>query len=134
MEEKGGNMTNQSLYVPPRVVAVPYTEDKGQNTKVKHKKLVSSITKTQKKATRTFFVLVCVFIIMYLPTGVTMLYMNTCRDSCDCFTVHVMRDISTLTILSSSLFRPLNFIFTLTHIKDGVLKISIIKYCLKIKS
>ena len=42
-ENESGGMTNQPLYVPPRVVAVPYTEDKGQSSKVKHKKSRGSV-------------------------------------------------------------------------------------------
>lgn len=36
-------MLNQHLYVPPKVVAVPYAEDKGQGSKMKHKKTHGSV-------------------------------------------------------------------------------------------
>ena len=31
-------MSSQQLYVPPKVVAVPYTDDKGQGSKLKRKR------------------------------------------------------------------------------------------------
>lgn len=43
MENDSHVMTNQPLYVPPRVVAVPYTEDKGESPKVKHKRSRGSV-------------------------------------------------------------------------------------------
>ena len=42
-ENESGGMTKQPLYVPLRVVAVPYTEDKGLSPKVKHKRSRDSV-------------------------------------------------------------------------------------------
>lgn len=42
-DNESGGTTNQPLYVPPRVVAVPYTEDKGLSPKVKHKRNRGSV-------------------------------------------------------------------------------------------
>ena len=78
-------------------------------------------SKVQHKATWTFIVLICVFVITYLPTTVTMLYMNFCTE-CNCIVVHVMRDISILFILSSSVFLPLNFLLTLRHLRASAVK------------
>ncbi|XP_066931935.1 5-hydroxytryptamine receptor 2A-like [Clytia hemisphaerica] len=76
----------------------------------------------QYKATRTFIAMICVFLATYLPTVASMLYMNFCKD-CNCDMIHIMRDVSSIFILSSSLFRPLNFILTLTHIRSSVYQI-----------
>ena len=72
--------------------------------------------RSQKKATRTFILMLLVFVLTYLPTAVTMVYMNACTE-CNCVVVHVMRNVSILSILSSSIFRPLNFILTLKHLR-----------------
>ena len=90
------------------------------NTKIKKsKKKEIESPQAQKKATRAFILMLVVFVVTYLPTCVTMIYMNVCPE-CDCLTIHVMRDISILSILSSSLFRPLNFILTLKHLRKCV--------------
>ena len=74
----------------------------------------------QKKATQTFLIMLCVFAVTYLPTAVTMIFMNVCT-TCNCMTVHIMRDVSSISILSSSVFRPLSFILTLRHLRTTVL-------------
>ena len=90
-------------------------------------KVSTSLAKVQNKVTKTFLIMVCLFIAMYLPTCVTMLYMNTCGESCDCKVVHVMRDISVLSILSSSVFRPLNFLLTIKQLRRSVVGICLRK-------
>ena len=76
----------------------------------------------QQKATRTFLIMLCVFVATYLPTAVTMIFMNICT-TCNCLAVHIMRDVSIISILSSSVFRPLNFILTLKHLRETILQI-----------
>ena len=78
--------------------------------------------RNKKKVTRMFIVMLLVFVLTYLPTAVTMVYMNACTE-CNCVVVHVMRDVSILSILSSSVFRPLNFILTLKHLRISVARI-----------
>ena len=75
--------------------------------------------RNQQKATRTFLIMLCVFVVTYLPTAVTMILMNVCT-TCDCLAIHIMRDVSIISILSSSVFRPLNFILTLKHLRTSV--------------
>ena len=69
--------------------------------------------RNQAKITRAFQRLIVVFIIAYLPTAITMIYMNVCQK-CDCVIVHVMRDLSMVSLLSSSVLRPIIFIRSLT--------------------
>jgi len=76
----------------------------------------------QQRATRTFILMLYVFVTTYFPTTVTMVYMNSCRE-CDCNTVHAMRDLSITFILSSSIVRPLNFILTLKHLRGSAFKV-----------
>lgn len=72
-----------------------------------------SSSRNQAKITKAFQRLIIVFIIAYLPTAVTMIYMNVC-EKCDCIVVHVMRDLSMVSLLSSSVLRPVVFIRSLT--------------------
>ena len=81
--------------------------------------LFSKQARIQKKATRAFLIMLCVFVATYLPTAVTMIFMNVCT-TCNCMAIHIMRDISLISILSSSVFRPLNFILTLKHLRMAV--------------
>ena len=95
---------------PNPVLAMTIKKENNNN----NNKFIDKQTRSQQKATRTFILMLCVFIGTYFPTAATMLYMNICTE-CNCLAVHVMRDISILSILSSSVFRPLNFILTLKH-------------------
>ena len=76
--------------------------------------------RNKQKVTRTFILMLVVFLFTYLPAVITIMYMNFCGKECNCIAVHVMRDISTLFILSSSVVRPLNFILTLKHLRISV--------------
>ena len=76
-------------------------------------------SRAQRRATRTLLIMLVVFMATYLPTAITMILMNVC-DTCDCLLIHVMRDLSIISILSSSLFRPLNFMLTLKHLQVSV--------------
>ena len=73
----------------------------------------TSQSASQSRITKTFQRLIVVFIIVYLPTVVAMTYMNVCQN-CDCDIVHVMRDISLVSLLLSSFLRPIVFIWSLT--------------------
>ena len=83
-----------------------------QNKNMKSNEQESS-SRNQAKITKAFQRLIIVFIIAYLPTAVTMIYMNVC-EKCDCIVVHVMRDLSMVSLLSSSVLRPVVFIRSLT--------------------
>ena len=76
----------------------------------------------QKRVTRTFLIMVVVFIVTYLPTCVLMIYMNV-YTKCDCDLIHVMRDLSILSIASSSTLRSLNFILTLKHVREAIVQL-----------
>ena len=76
----------------------------------------------QSRITKTFQRLIVVFIIVYLPTVVAMIYMNACQN-CDCDIVHVMRDISLVSLLLSSVLRPIVFIWSLTFLSKKFVKL-----------
>ena len=98
------------------------TERRTSVTGTNHNLHTNENKKNQHKATRTFILMLCVFIATYLPTTFTMLYMNVCTE-CNCLVIHIMRDVSALSILSSSVLRPLNFILTLKHLRSSVFQI-----------
>lgn len=76
-----------------------------------------AVIRTQKKATRSFVVMLCVFVVTYLPTCFTAVYMNSCTIEKNCAFVHVLRDVSILSILSSSVLRPLTFLLSVKHLR-----------------
>lgn len=104
---------NQSDSSIPRV-------DQLDSRKCNHKEKKSVAAKIrQNRATKSFIWMLCVFIVTYVPTCITMFYMNICKD-CNCKMIHIMRDVSVRFILLSALLRPINFIFTLQHLKRAV--------------
>ena len=78
---------------------------------------ISAVT-GQAKVTKAFRWMIFVFIVSYLPTAATMVYMNVCQQ-CDCVAVHIMRDVSIISILASSVLRPISFITNLRHLKNA---------------
>ena len=79
----------------------------------------SFATEVEKRATTTFMIILVVYIISYLPTCIMMIYMNTC-ESCDCLVLHVLRDMTYLSMVSGCLLRPISFIFSLKPLRDGI--------------
>ena len=76
-------------------------------------------TQMDKKITKTFLCMLLLFILNYLPCLVLTTYMNVC-EQCDCMFVHVLRDIVFLAILSSALFRAINFIVRLKALQNAI--------------
>ena len=76
-------------------------------------------TEVDKKITKTFLVMLVLFILNYIPCVILITYMNLCEE-CNCDFVHVMRDYIWLAILSSPLCRSLNFVFRLTALREAV--------------
>ena len=75
--------------------------------------------KRERKVTLAFLKMLLVFIFTYLPTLVMVILMNL---NIDCNTIHVLRDLSVLGIMSSSLFRAINFLATLRHVRESTKK------------
>lgn len=70
----------------------------------------------ERSANKSFLLMLIVFFLTYLPAIIMTIYMNVCRD-CDCVAIHCLRDLTYLAILSSALWRPLNFILRLKNIR-----------------
>ncbi len=76
-------------------------------------------TEVEKRATKTFMIILIVYIASYLPTCIMMIYMSTCKQ-CDCLVLHVLRDVTYLSMVSGCLLRPISFIFSLKPLKNGI--------------
>ena len=79
-------------------------------------------TEAEKRATKTFIIILIVFIVSYMPTCVMMVYMNICRK-CNCMLIHILRDMTYLSMVSGCLLRPINFIFSLKPLKTAISKL-----------
>ncbi|XP_066920513.1 uncharacterized protein [Clytia hemisphaerica] len=88
------------------------------------KESIATLNKAQTTITTTFLRMIVVFIISYVPMAITVVYMNVCED-CDCTLIHIMRDVSIISLLSSSALRPITFILNLKVLKRKFSK----KFC-----
>ncbi|XP_066927923.1 uncharacterized protein [Clytia hemisphaerica] len=76
----------------------------------------------QANATKAFMFILVLFMTTYVPAHSMIMYMLTCTK-CDCDIVHAMKNLSQLTILASSLMRPLGFVCSLTHLRASVIRL-----------
>ena len=86
-----------------------------------HKSL-SKLNSSENRVTQSFLIMLIVFLITYLPASVMTLYMNLCKN-CNCIAIHILRDLTYLAILSSALWRPLNFILRLKTVRNDIKRI-----------
>jgi len=86
-----------------------------------------TIIKAQKKATRSFVVMLRVFAVTYLPICFTTIYMNSCNVGNHCTLIHVLRDVSILSILSSSVLRPLAFLLSVKHLRRTAKRVFLLR-------
>lgn len=75
--------------------------------------------RSEQRIHRSFLAMLVVFLATYLPAVLMIVYMNLCRR-CSCTLVHALRDLTTLTIMASSFFRPLNFVLTLKTLRKAI--------------
>ena len=102
------------------ILALPFQRTSSSNTSMRTKQ-----SKKQRKVTVAFLKMLLVFIITYLPTLVMVVGLHVPGVNCD--TIHVFRDLSVLGILSSSLFRAVNFLATLRHLQRSIKKLFFFK-------
>lgn len=76
---------------------------------------------TEKRVNRTFITMLLVYLGAYLPSAIMTVYINTCRK-CSCTLVHALRDLIFIFILSSAVWRPLNFILRLNTLRHEIKK------------
>lgn len=103
------------------LVKAKSTHQRPQNgTTTRHRaNQITEFTQMDRKVTQTFLCMLLLFIINYLPCLLLTFYMNICSN-CDCRFVHVMRDVVVLSILSSALFRALNFVIRLETLQKAI--------------
>ena len=77
---------------------------------------------TEKRVNKTFIIMLLVYLSAYLPSATMTVYVNAC-DDCSCKLVHILRDLIFLAILSSAVWRPLNFILRLKTLRCEVQKV-----------
>ena len=83
---------------------------------------LSRLNSSEERVTQSFVIMLIVFLITYLPATVMTLYMNLCKN-CNCIAIHILRDLTYLSILSSALWRPLNFILRLKTVRNDIKRI-----------
>ncbi len=71
----------------------------------------------ERRIIRTLFYMLVIFISCYLPVFFACIYLNTCKN-CNCLIVHILRDVTILAILISSVARPVNFLRRLSNLRD----------------
>ena len=82
-------------------------------------KTLNNFTKMDKRITTTFLIMLILFLVNYLPTVVLIIYLNICK-ACSCEFVHIARDIVLVSILSSGVWRALNFTLRLTALREAM--------------
>lgn len=76
-------------------------------------------TQVDKKVTKTFLYMLSFYLLTYLPSLCLIIYLNVC-EQCNCSFIHIFRDVVFLSILSSGLFRGMNFILCLETIQKAI--------------
>jgi len=89
-------------------------------TKAAHSK--RNTKKSDERIHRSFLAMLVVFLATYLPSVLMIVYMNLCKR-CSCTLVHTLRDLTTLGIMASAFFRPLNFVLTLKTLRKAISRV-----------
>lgn len=76
-------------------------------------------TQVDKKVTKTFLYMLSFYLLTYLPSLCLIIYLNVC-EQCNCSFIHIFRDVVFLSILSSGLFRGMNFVLCLETIRKAI--------------
>ena len=80
-------------------------------------------TQVDKKVTKTFLYMLLLYVLTYLPSLCLIIYLNVC-ENCNCSFIHIFRDVVFLSILSSALFRGMNFILCLEVIRKAIKRLA----------
>ncbi|XP_057296854.1 uncharacterized protein LOC130625770 [Hydractinia symbiolongicarpus] len=96
-----------------------YENPTGNSTACVDLRKLRASSLSEQRVNKSFIILLVVFLVTYSPSVVMTAYMNLCRD-CNCMFIHTLRDVTYLSILSSALWRPLNFILRLKTINKEV--------------
>ena len=94
----------------------------GETSNAESKLIKSTVSLNEKRVNKSFIALLLVFLVTYLPACIMTAYMNLCQE-CNCMLIHALRDLTYLSILSSALLRPLNFVIRLRTLNKAILKV-----------
>ena len=75
----------------------------------------------ERRVTKTFMLMLVVFLVSFLPTVVMIIYMNNCIN-CNCMLIHAMRDLTYLLVVAGALMRPINYILRLRVLRRAIKK------------
>ena len=73
----------------------------------------------EKRVTKTFMLMLAVFMISFLPTVIMIIYMNNCTK-CNCTLIHTMRDLTYLLVVAGALMRPINYMLRLRVLRRAI--------------
>ena len=62
----------------------------------------------EQRVNQSFIIMLIVFLLTYLPACCVTVYLNLC-EVCNCTLIHILRDFTYLSLLSSALWRSINF-------------------------
>ncbi|XP_057296491.1 uncharacterized protein LOC130625414 [Hydractinia symbiolongicarpus] len=116
-ENDGDENANDKIKEDNKIVRKPKMS-KSINNVVRSKKMSLS----EERVNKSFITLLVVFLVTYLPSVIMTTYMNLCQN-CNCMFIHALRDLTFLSILSSALWRPLNFVLRLRTIRREMKKL-----------
>ena len=75
----------------------------------------------ERRVTKTFMLMLVVFLVSFLPTVIMIIYMNNCTQ-CNCILIHTMRDLTYLLVVAGALMRPINYILRLRVLRRAIAK------------
>ncbi|XP_057296494.1 cholecystokinin receptor-like [Hydractinia symbiolongicarpus] len=123
-KDSGGNLTVQVNESESKAIKSNSMQERSKilddhkNVEHTNKKMSSP----ERRVNKSFITLLVVFLVTYLPSVIMTTYMNLCQN-CNCMFIHALRDLTFLSILSSALWRPLNFVLRLKIIRREMKKL-----------
>ena len=88
-------------------------------TNAKKQETLNNFTQMDAAITKTFIRMLLLFLINYIPAVGMTLYMNFFPTHSSCTFIHIMRDFIFLSILTSGLWRAINFYICLRPLRDA---------------
>ena len=104
----------------------------GSQSSIK-RKAQPKLSRHERRVTETFMKMLMVFMGTYTPIVISIIYMNVSSETyVHCVVRHVLRDLTVVFILLSSILRGLNFIMSLRRLRKLIKStFNIEKFCLK---
>eukprot|EP00794_Sanderia_malayensis_P007690 gene7690-8527_t len=103
-------MVLTALYIAVHRALSGHEKELVSNHSQSRRRISISLEHRQKKVTRVFLVVIIVFLLCTTPAEISIYIINFC-SKCSCTTIHVLRDLQLMFVLSTSAMNP--FISTL---------------------